>query len=329
MRANGAKGGTVLILDPSNGDVLAMATYPWFDSNTFTEATPDVIRNRAVTDVYEPGSVNKVITAAAALEEGVIRVRERMEVPDSFQVGDKLFRDVHPHAPMRMTLSDIIAQSSNVGTIRVAERLGKDRLATWLGRFGFGTGTGIDFPGEAEGILLPRDQWWVTSMGTIPLGQGIAVTPLQMALVYSTIANDGVRVQPRLVRGTITPGGGFEPAAVGKERRVLSLKTARRIRSMLVRVVEEGTGKLARVPGYRIAGKTGTARKPLDGVLGYSDKYVASFIGLAPVDDPRIVVAAILDEPDTVYGGVAAAPLFREVARFALADLHVPPSERA
>jgi cell division protein FtsI (penicillin-binding protein 3) len=329
VRANGAKGGTVLIMDPSNGHVLAMATHPWFDANRFSEAGPEVVRNRAVTDVYEPGSVNKVITTAAALEEGVIGIQERIDVPDSYQVGDKLFRDVHPHPPLDMTLSDIIAESSNVGTIRVAERLGKDRLASWLDRFGFGSRTGIDFPGEAEGILLPREQWWVTSMGTIPLGQGIAVTPLQMALVYSTIANDGVLVRPRLVRGTIGEDGRFHPTAQGKERRVVSRRTARRVREMLVRVVEEGTGKQARVPGYRIAGKTGTARKPLDGALGYSDKYVASFIGLAPADDPRIVVAVILDEPDTVYGGVAAAPLFREVARFALADLHVPPTERA
>lgn len=329
VRANGGKGGTIIILDPSNGDVLTMATYPWFDANAFTEARPAAIRNRAVTDVYEPGSVNKVITAAAALEEGVIRSEERIEVPDTLQVGDKLFQDVHPHPPAAMTISDIIAESSNVGTIRVAERLGRDRLATWLDRFGFGRNTGIGFPAEARGILLPRDQWWVTSMGTIPLGQGIAVTPLQMALVYSTIANDGIRVQPRLVRGTIDGNGRFQPAPVGRETRVVSKRTARRLRAMLVRVVEEGTGQLARVPGYRIAGKTGTARKPLDGARGYGDEYVASFIGLAPAEDPRIVVAAIIDEPDTIYGGVAAAPLFREVVRFALADLHVPPSEPA
>ncbi|HEX6262055.1 MAG TPA: penicillin-binding protein 2 [Actinomycetota bacterium] len=327
VKRNGAKGGTVVVLDPSTGDVLAMVTYPWFDANDYTEAPQEALLNRAVTDVYEPGSVNKVITAAAALEEGVVGPREAIDVPGAYQVGDKLFRDVHPHGPQAMTLSDIIAESSNVGTIKVAERLGRDRLATWLTRFGFGRRTGIDFPGEAEGILLDRDDWWVTSMGTIPMGQGIAVTPLQMASVYGTVANDGVRVRPRLVRGTIRAGERFEPSLPGRPRRVVGKDTARALREMLVRVVEEGTGDLARVEGYEVGGKTGTARKPLEDALGYSDEYVASFIGFAPADDPRIVVAAMLDEPDTVYGGVAAAPLFREVARFALADLQVPPTE--
>ncbi len=326
VRANGAKGGTVVILDPTNGHVLAMVTYPWFNANEFTRARPGVIRNRAVTDVYEPGSVNKVITAAAALEEGSVGPREHLQVPDAYRVGDKVFREVEPRPTTAMTLSDIIAQSSNVGTILVAERLGRDKLDGWLHRFGFGRETGIDFPGEASGILLPRDRWWSTSMGTIPMGQGIAVTPLQMASVYATIANEGVRVRPRLVRGVIDADGTFHPEASGRARRVVSEATADRLTRMLVRVVEEGTGKLARLPGYQIAGKTGTARKPLQDALGYGDEFVASFIGFAPADDPRIVVAAILDEPDTVYGGVAAAPLFREVVRFALADLHVPPS---
>lgn len=327
VRANGAEGGTVVVLDPSNGDVLAMVTYPWFDANRFSESSPEVTRNRAVTDMYEPGSVNKVITAAAALEERAISLDQTFDVPDSYQVGDKLFRDVQAHPPQAMTIGDIMERSSNVGTIKVAERLGRDLLATYLTRFGFGRETGIDFPGEAKGILLPRDRWWVTSMGTIPLGQGIAVTPLQMASVYATIANDGIRMQPRLVRGVVDAGGEFHPESRNQGRRVISAETAARVREMLVRVVEHGTGRLAAVPGYEVGGKTGTARKPLEDALGYSDQFVASFIGMAPADDPRIVVAAILDEPETVYGGVAAAPLFREVVRFALADLRVPPGE--
>lgn len=327
VESNGAIGGTVVVLDPRTGDVLAMVSYPWFNANDFTSASPEVIRNRAVTDMYEPGSVNKVITAAAALESGAVGLHETFEVPDSYQVGDKLFRDVHPHPPVAMTIGDIIAESSNVGTIKVAQRLGRDRLASYLHRFGYGRESGIDFPGEAEGILMPRDEWWVTSMGTIPMGQGIAVTPLQMASVYATLANDGVRVRPRLVRGVRDGAGELHEEAPGRGRRVISAETAASLREMLVRVVEEGTGQLAAVPGYRIGGKTGTARKPLEDALGYGDEYVASFIGFAPADDPRIVVAAMIDEPETVYGGVAAAPLFREVARFALADLHVPPTE--
>jgi cell division protein FtsI (penicillin-binding protein 3) len=325
VQANQAKGGSVVIMDPGTGQILAMATYPWFDANRFTEAAPEVIRNRAVTDVYEPGSVNKVITAAAALEEEIIGVREVIGVPDYHLLGDKVFHDSHPHPMQRMTLADIIAESSNIGTIMVAQRLGKERLDAYLRRFGFGRETALRFPGEAHGILLDADDWWVTSMGTIPIGQGIAVTPLQMLSVYATVANDGVRVEPTLVRGHVEPGGRFvrEPEPV--RRRVVSQDTARMVTRMLAHAVREGTGQAAEIPGYWVAGKTGTARKPLKDARGYSDRYVASFIGFAPAREPRIVVAAILDEPVTVYGGIAAAPLFREVTRFALAHLQVAP----
>lgn len=326
---NDAKGGTVVVLDPRTGDVLAMATYPWFDANSFQDVPAGQVRNRAITDVYEPGSVNKVITAAAALHTGVIGGQQQIAVPGAYQVGDKLFTDVQAHGTIPMTLSDIITRSSNIGTIKVAELLGQARLSRWLTRFGYGEPTGIDFPGEAKGILPPREDWWSTSMGTIPMGQGIAVTPLQMASVYATIANDGVRLTPRLVRGTIGTGGGFDPLPVEDGARVVSRGAAAAVRDMLVRVVEEGTGTAARVPGYRVGGKTGTARKPLEDALGYSDRYMASFVGLAPAEDPAIVVAAMLDEPETVYGGIAAAPLFRAVAQYALADLHVPPSREA
>ncbi|HYZ10501.1 MAG TPA: penicillin-binding protein 2, partial [Actinomycetota bacterium] len=188
VQANQAKGGSVVIMDPRTGEILAMATYPWFDANLFTEAAPEVIRNRAVTDVYEPGSVNKVITAAAALEEEIIGVREVIRVPDHHLLGDKVFHDSHPHPVQRMTLADVIAESSNIGAIMVADRLGKSRLDMYLRRFGFGRETALRFPGEADGILLDADDWWVTSMGTIPIGQGIAVTPLQMLSVYATVA---------------------------------------------------------------------------------------------------------------------------------------------
>jgi cell division protein FtsI (penicillin-binding protein 3) len=325
VQANQAKGGSVVIMDPATGEILAMATYPWFDANRFSEAAPGVIRNRTVTDVYEPGSVNKVITAAAALEEGIIGLREVIRVPDHRQLGDKLFHDAHPHPVERMTLADVIAKSSNIGTIMVADRLGKRRLDSYLRRFGFGDETGLRFPGEADGILFDAGDWWVTSMGTIPIGQGIAVTPLQMLSVYATVANAGVRVQPTLVRGHVQPGGRFVREPEPNRGRVVSASTARVLTQMLAHAVREGTGEAAEIPGYWVAGKTGTARKPLEDALGYSDRYVASFIGFSPARHPRIVVAAILDEPVTVYGGIAAAPLFREVTRFALAHLQVPP----
>jgi len=325
VQANQAKGGSVVIMDPSSGQILAMATYPWFDANRFSDAAPELIRNRTVTDVYEPGSVNKVITAAAALEEGIIGLREMLRVPDNHLLGDKVFHDAHAHPIERMTLADVIAKSSNIGTIMVAERLGKNRLDSYLRRFGFGEETGLRFPGEADGILLDAEDWWITSMGTIPIGQGIAVTPLQMLSVYATLANDGVRVEPTLVRGHVEPGGRFVRNPNPARRRVVSARTARTLARMLALAVHEGTGGAAEIPGYWVAGKTGTARKPLEDALGYSDRYVASFIGFTPSSHPRIVVAAILDEPVTVYGGIAAAPLFREVTRFALAHLQVAP----
>jgi cell division protein FtsI (penicillin-binding protein 3) len=326
VEQNGALGGTVIVLEPSTGDVLAMATNPAFDANAFPDAPAFVTRNRGVTDVYEPGSVNKVITASAALEEGVMGIRERLWVPPRYQVGDKVFTEAHPRPAMSMTLTDIISQSSNIGTIMTAQRLGSERLDDYLRDFGFGVETGIRFPGESDGILMPEEDWWTTSMGTIPIGQGIAVTPLQMASVYATVANDGVRLAPRLVRGTVEGDDVRERDPLVSER-VVSTRTARLVTRMLADAVASGTGQEAQIPGYWVAGKTGTARKPLQDALGYSEEYVASFIGFAPARDPAVVVAAIIDEPDTVYGGVAAAPLFREVAEFALAHLRVPTAE--
>ena len=328
VRVNGARGGTVVIMDPRTGQILAMASAPSFDANSYGEAPEEGTRNRSVTDVYEPGSVNKVITAAAAIEEGVVPLSEVLGVPDNYRVGDKVFHDSHRHPPMGMTLTDIIAQSSNVGTIMVAEEVGKATLDRYLRLFGFGSPTGVGFPGEADGILLPKDQWWSTSMGTIPIGQGIAVTPLQMASVYATIASGGVRVAPTLVRGTVDEQGRFVRAPAPERHRIISQRTARKVTGMLAQAVEDGTGTAAQIPQYWVAGKTGTARKPLEGALGYSDRYVASFIGFVPAADPGLVVAAILDEPETVYGGIAAAPLFREVARFGLAHLGIPTAGR-
>jgi cell division protein FtsI (penicillin-binding protein 3) len=328
VKANHAEGGTVIVLAPDTGEILAMADYPWFDPNRFTQADPDHVRNRSVTDVYEPGSVNKVITAAAALDEGILKVNQRLTVADSYRLYTKTFRDAHPHPPEEMTLADIIAYSSNIGAIEVAERLGPDRLYRYLRRFGLTERPGIGFPGESPGILPPPEEWSGTSMGTIPIGQGIAVTPLQMASVYATIANDGVWVQPSLVRGTIDRDGRFAPAAQPRTRQVVSPWAARLLTRMLAYAVEVGTGQEAQIPGFWVAGKTGTARKPRVGAPGYSDDYVASFIGFVPSTRPAIVIAAVLDEPDTVFGGIAAAPLFQEVARFALARLRVAPARR-
>jgi cell division protein FtsI (penicillin-binding protein 3) len=329
VKSNGAKRGTVIVLDPATGDILAMADYPSFDPNRFASADPNSVRNRAVTDAYEPGSVNKVITAAAALEEGAIKVNQKLMVPDFFHLYTKTFHDAHPHAPELMTLADILAYSSNIGAIKVARLLGPTRLYSYLRRFGLTQTSGLGFPGESAGILPPTREWSGTSMGTIPIGQGIAVTPLQMAAVYATIANGGVWVEPRLVRATVGPDGVMQDAPAAKTRRVVSAGTAQTVSGMLAYAVGVGTGQAAQIPDYWVAGKTGTARKVNDSGTAYLvGKYVASFIGFVPASRPALVVAAVLDEPVSVYGGVAAAPLFRDVSQFALARMRVPPAPK-
>lgn len=329
VKANGAKSGTVIVLDPTTGDILAMANYPTFNPNKASEADPDSVRNRAVTDAYEPGSVNKVVTASAALEEGFIKVDQRLMVPDFYRLYTKTFHDVHPHAPELMTLGDILAYSSNIGAIKVAKLLGPKLLYSYLQRFGLTELTGLGFPGESSGILPAPSQWSGTSMGTIPIGQGIAVTPLQMAAVYATIANGGMWVEPRLIRSTIGPDGAVHDAAPARTRRVISPETAQVVSRMLGYAVDVGTGQAAQIPGYWVAGKTGTARKVNAAGTAYLvGKYVASFIGFVPASRPALVVAAVLDEPVSVYGGVAAAPLFRDVARFALGRMRIPPAPK-
>ncbi len=326
VRANRARGGTVIVMDRTTGDVLVMASFPSFDPNRFEEADPERWRNRAVTDAVEPGSVNKVITAGAAIEEGAVSLDRRFLVPWQLRVGGFVLHDAHPHPPQRMTLAEIVAESSNIGAVHVAEEVGAERLAEYLERFGLGRPTGLGFPGEAAGLVLPLSEWSATSLATMAYGQGISVTPLQMASVYATIANGGRWVQPRLVRGTVDASGRLEEAPASPTRRVIARATADTLTRILVYAVEEGTGGLARIPGYQVAGKTGTARKAYQDRPGYSRRYVASFVGFLPAGDPRVVVLALLDEPATVYGGVAAAPLFQRVARAAIARLGIAPA---
>jgi cell division protein FtsI (penicillin-binding protein 3) len=329
VKENHAKRGTVIVMDPTTGDVLALADYPSFDPNDISSADPNAIRNRAVTDAYEPGSVNKVVTAAAALEEGVIKVNQRLMVPDWYRLYTKTFHDAHIHPPELMTLGDILAYSSNIGAIKVAKLLGPNRLYSYLRRFGLTETTGLGFPGESSGLLPPTKEWSGTSMGTIPIGQGIAVTPLQMAAVYATIANGGVWVQPRLVAATIGSDGVRRDVPTSPTRRVVSPQTAAAVSRMLAYAVGVGTGVAAQIPGYWVAGKTGTARKVNAAGTGYLvGKYVASFIGYVPASRPALVIAAVLDEPVSVYGGVAAAPLFRDVARFSLGRLQIAPAAK-
>lgn len=327
---NGAKGGTVVVMDPVTGDIYAMVSYPWFDPNRFTEFEAGNRRNRAVTDTWEPGSVNKIITAAAAIETGAVSLQERLSVPATRRVGGFTIHDSHSHATMRMTLGDIIAQSSNIGSSLVADRVGSGRLQRFFARFGYGRATGVGLPGEAGGVLPGIEEWNDVTRATVSFGQGVSVTPLQMATVYATVANDGVWVRPRVVRGTLGSADVLRPSAASPTRRVLSSETANMLTRMLAFVVEDGTGGNAQIPGYQVAGKTGTTKK-LDRHGRYTDRYVASFIGFLPAAEPRVVVTAIIDEPDTVYGGIAAAPLFQDVARFAIQRLGIeaaPPVAR-
>lgn len=328
VRENHALGGTVIVMNPQTGDVYAMATYPWFDPNDITERDLEYMRNRALTDVYEPGSVNKVITVAAAIEEGAVSLEERFSIASQMRVGDFVIHDSHPHPLERMTIGDILAESSNIGAIHVAQRVGEENMASYLSRFGFGRTTGLGFPGESAGIMLPLYQWSDTSLATMAYGQGVSVTPMQMANVYATIANKGLWVQPRLIRGTVDADGTYHPAPASPTRRVVSRGTARSVTQMLAYAVEYGTGEAAQVPGYQVAGKTGTARKPYLDRAGYAKKYVASFIGFLPASDPKVVIFAMLDEPSTVYGGIAAAPLFQKVARYAIQRFAITPSRK-
>jgi cell division protein FtsI (penicillin-binding protein 3) len=313
----GAKAATAVVLDPTTGEILAMASEPGFDANRFPETSRDIQRNRAVTDTYEPGSTLKVVTVAGALSEGLVTPATQFSLEPKIQVADRVIREAHRKQTERLTVAEILSESSNVGTITLAEQLGRERLESWVARFGFGKKSGIDFPGESPGIM--PFYWSGSTIGTLPIGHGIAVTPVQMAAAYGAVANGGMWIRPSLVAD--------RPV---KRRRVMSRHVSNQLMSMLRDVVIEGTGQEAEVEGYQVAGKTGTAAKP-DPNGGYSEsRYVASFVGVVPASAPRLVVLVTVDEPHgAIWGGVVAAPAFQEIARFALQYLEIPPDASA
>src|SRR5215213_3830627 len=321
VREHKAKAGSVVVMSPRTGEILALANVPTFDPNRIARSKPDARKNRAIADVFEPGSTNKTITAAAALQHGVVTPRTETIVPDNLPLcPEKTFHDSHSHAPELMTFADIVAKSSNVGTIMAARDLGKDRLYQAEVDFGYGRRSGVDLPGESPGIVRAAKDWYCTDLGTNAIGQGVAVTVLQMASVYATVANHGVLRAPTVLRGTVDARGRLAKADRRPGRRVLSARTAKTLSRILEGVVEEGgTGTAAALEEWRVAGKTGTARKPDPNRRGYlPGAYVGSFIGFAPAERPAAVVAVVLDEPRPIYGGVVAAPVFREVAATAL-----------
>ena len=324
VASTGAKSGMTAIADIATGDIVAL-------SNMRTNSSGQVFPaedNSALVSVYEPGSVTKVITIAAALENGVVNPATRFNVPDRMQVSDHNFKDDEPHKEAMLTPGEILTNSSNIGTIKIAQQLGRKQIDRYMRGFGLGMKTGINFPGESAGILPPLNKWTGTSIGTVPIGQGLAVTALQMLGVYTTIANKGVRVPLHLVHSTIDKNGVERKLKTADPVRVISEETALQVTRMLESVVLSGTGKQAQVKGYRVAGKTGTAQKPNEFSRGYrTDAYVASFIGFFPAENPRFAILSLLDEPKTsIYGGATAAPLFAEIAHFLGQHYRIPPS---
>lgn len=335
VKASKADRGYVIVQDARSGEILAMANSPGFDPNDLTQANAAALGNAALQDAYEPGSTAKVMSMAAVLEENAATPETHVVVPNRLHRGDRLFQDDVDHATWNLTLNGVLAKSSNIGTILATGQLGKTQkeanqvLYSYLRKFGIGSYTGLGFPGETKGILAPADKWSTSQQYTIPFGQGMSINAMQAASVYSTIANGGVRVEPTLVRGMKGPDGRFAPAAQPKKTRVVSEKTAKTLAQMLESVVddEQGTGAKARIPGYRVAGKTGTANR-VDPATGKYHGYTSSFAGFAPADKPRITVYCAIQNATkgSYFGGQICGPIYKQVMEFALKTLQVPPT---
>ena len=328
VRTSGAESATAIAMRVDTGELLVMANAPGFDPNDPGAAVAENRGNRAVGEIFEPGSTSKVITVAAALEEGVVAPTTPFEVADTIVRGGSRFKDSHQHPVQRLTVAGVIAESSNVGTILTGEALTNEQLHAWFGEFGYGRPTGLGLPGESPGLLAAPGDWSGSQRYTVMFGQGVSVNAVQIASVFQTIANGGVRVEPSVVVGTRDGDGTLSPRATGQAQRVLSAETAAMVSSMLESAVsgENGTGENAVVPGYRVAGKTGTAQRYDEACGGYCG-YTASFIGYAPAEAPEIVVAVMVQDPKTaIFGGSTAAPVFQKIMSTALAAEGVPAS---
>jgi cell division protein FtsI (penicillin-binding protein 3) len=337
-----AHGGMAIVMAAETGEILAMA-------NLTREITRDCAgrspagctpgspgqlgaveparRATALTDVFEPGSVNKMITVAGALDAGAIRPTDHFSIGSEIKIANHTFTEHDPHPVQSWSVTDIVANSSNVGAITIASKLGKQRLNNYLRSFGIGARTGLGFPGESAGLLADPSKWYSTDMATIPIGQGgVSVTAIQMLAAYNSIANGGLYVAPKLVRAVVDGQGHRRATDASATRRVVSAVTAREVTDMLDEVVRVGTGTAAAVNGYTVAGKTGTARKPLPGGTGYkAGAYMSSFAGFVPAEKPAFSIMVILDEPTPIYGGLVAAPVFADLAGYALREFRVPP----
>ena len=324
-----AKSGTVIVMDPKTGAILAQASAPTFDPNS-NSITQEKLKNPAVQEVYEPGSTGKVITVAAAMQEGLVSPDTVFTIPYSMKVSDGVFHDHEKHPTQRLTTTGLLAVSSNTGSIQIGQKLGKDNLYDYLRKFGIGESTNSKLPGESVGILHPVKDWSGTSLPTISFGQGYSVTAIQATSVFATIANDGVRVKPSILAGVVDESGKYTPAKPNQSIKVLSAETAINLRAMMESVVsKDGTAPTAAIPGYRVAGKTGTAMRYNTSCSCYSG-YTASFIGFAPADQPKYVVSVTIQDPQGLHwGGALAGPVFKKVMSFVLQNERIKPTPTA
>ena len=324
-----AKSGTVIVMDPKTGAILAQASAPTFDPSS-NSITQEKLKNPAVQEVYEPGSTGKVITVAAAMQEGLVSPDTVFTIPYSMKVSDSVFSDHEKHPTQRLTTTGLLAVSSNTGSIQIGQKLGKDNLYNYLRKFGIGESTNSKLPGESVGILHPVKDWSGTSLPTISFGQGYSLTSIQATSVFATIANDGVRVKPSILAGVVDESGKYTPAKPNESVKVLSPETAINLRAMMESVVsKDGTAPTAAIPGYRVAGKTGTAMRYNSSCSCYSG-YTASFIGFAPADQPKYVVSVTIQDPKGMHwGGVLAGPVFKKVMSFVLQNERIKPTPTA
>ena len=322
-----AESGTVIVMDPKTGAILAQASAPTFDPNISSTITLNKLRNPAVQEVYEPGSTGKVITVAAAMQEGLVTPQSIFTIPYKMKVADEYFHDHEKHPTQRLTTTGLLAVSSNTGSIQIGQKLGKETLYNYLRKFGIGQSTNSKLPGESAGILHPVKEWSGTSLPTIAFGQGYSLTAMQSTSVFATIANDGVRVSPSILAGVVDESGKYTPAKENESVRVLSSQTASNMRAMMESVVSSnGTAPAAAISGYRIAGKTGTANRFNTACKCYSG-YTASFIGFAPADQPKYVISVTIQDPKGMHwGGALAGPVFKKVMSFVLQSERVQPT---
>ena len=327
VKSSRALSGTVIVMDPKTGHILAHATAPTFDPNGTTKVSLVAMRNPSVLDVYEPGSTGKVMTVAAAMEEKKITPETVLTIPDKLKRSVKVFRDHEPHPTQRLTTAGILAVSSNTGSIKIGEMISNDKLYEYLTKFGIGSKTGSGLPGESRGILPKVADWSGTTAPTVAFGQGYSVTAMQATSVFATIANEGVRVSPTVIAGTSDSSGNYTPSATRESVRVISPETAAQMRLMMESVVSvNGTAPSAAIPGYRVAGKTGTAQR-IDDTCGCYRGYTASFIGFAPADKPAYVISVTIQDPKGMHwGGYLGGPVFKKVMSFVLQSKGIAPT---